>query len=91
LTFVNHANIFYSSKYDFCRIETFESINRQIKKIIKNKGVFPTDESIKKIIYLALRNAAKKWSMPIRNWQLALNQFEVLCGDFRQDLLEHKK
>ena len=68
-----------------------ESINRQIKKIIKNKGVFPTDESIKKIIYLALRNAAKKWTMPIRNWQLALNQFEILCGDFRQDLLEHKK
>lgn len=70
---------------------SIESINRQIRKIIKNKGVFPTDESIKKIIYLALRNAAKKWTMPIRDWQVALNQFEILCGDFRQDLLEHKK
>lgn len=69
---------------------SIESINRQIRKIIKNKGVFPTDESIKKIIYLALRNAAKKWTMPIRDWQVALNQFEILCGDFRQDLLEHK-
>jgi len=52
--------------------------------------VFPNDESIKKIIYLALKNAAKKWTMPIRNWPLALNQFEILCGDFKQDLLELK-
>ena len=69
---------------------SIESVNRQIRKIIKNKGGFPNDESIRKIIYLALRNAAKKWTMPIRNWPLALNQFEILCGDFRQDLLEHK-
>ena len=69
---------------------TIESVNRQIRKIIKNKGVFPNDESIKKIIFLALNNASKKWTMPIKNWPLALNQFEILCGDFRQDLLEHK-
>ena len=69
---------------------SIESVNRQIKKIIKNKGVFPNDESIKKIIYLALKNAAKKWTMPIRNWPLALNQFEILCGEFKQDLLEWK-
>jgi putative transposase len=69
---------------------SIESVNRQIRKIIKNKGVFPNDESIKKIIYLALKNASKKWTMPIQNWPLALNQFEILCGDFRQDLLEHK-
>lgn len=69
---------------------TIESINRQIRKIIKNKGVFPNDESIKKIIYLALKNASKKWTMPIKNWPLALNQFEILCGDFKQDLLECK-
>ena len=69
---------------------SIESVNRQIKKIIKNKGVFPNDESIKKIIYLALKNAAKKWTMPIRNWPLALNQFEILFGDFKQDLLELK-
>ena len=68
---------------------TIESINRQIRKIIKNKGVFPNDKSIQKIIYLALKNAAKKWTMPIKNWALALNQFEILCGDFKQDLLEN--
>jgi len=40
-----------------------ESVNRQIRKIIKNKGVFPDDKSIQKIIFLALRNAAKKWTI----------------------------
>lgn len=69
---------------------SIESVNRQIKKIIKNKGVFPDDKSIMKIIYLALKNASKKWTMPIKNWPLALNQFEILCGDFGQELLEHK-
>jgi len=68
---------------------SIESINRQIRKIIKNKGVFPDDKSIQKIIYLALRNAAKKWTMPIKDWSPALNQFEVLCG-FKYGLLEHK-
>lgn len=68
-----------------------ESVNRQIRKIIKNKGVFPDDKSIQKIIYLALRNAAKKWTMPLKDWPLALNQFEILCGDFKYDLLESKK
>ena len=66
-----------------------ESVNRQIRKIIKNKGVFPDDKSIQKIVFLALRNAAKKWTMPIRNWPPALNQFEILCGDHKQPLLEN--
>ncbi|ASX28266.1 transposase [Rickettsia sp. MEAM1 (Bemisia tabaci)] len=56
-----------------------ESTNRQIRKIIKNKGVFPDDKSIQKIIFLALTNASKKWTMPIKNWAMALNQFAILC------------
>ncbi|WP_342271089.1 IS256 family transposase [Candidatus Tisiphia endosymbiont of Parasteatoda lunata] len=70
---------------------TIASVNRQIRKIIKNKGVFPDDKSIQKIIFLSLQNAAKKWTMPIKDWSLALNQFEILCGDFKYDLLENKK
>ncbi|WP_342271546.1 IS256 family transposase [Candidatus Tisiphia endosymbiont of Parasteatoda lunata] len=70
---------------------TIESVNRQIRKIIKNKGVFPDDKSIQKIIFLSLQNAAKKWTMPIKDCSLALNQFEILCGDFKYDLLENKK
>lgn len=69
---------------------TIESVNRQIRKIIKNKGVFPDDKSITKIIFLALKNASKKWTMPIKEWPLALNQFEILCGDFKYELLENE-
>ncbi len=58
-----------------------ESINRQIRKIIKSKGVFPNDMAVYKITYLALKNASKKWTMPIQNWKLALNQFAILFGD----------
>ncbi|ABE04698.1 transposase [Rickettsia bellii] len=66
------------------------SVNRQIRKIIKNKGFFPDDKSITKIVFLTLKNAAKKWTMPIREWSLALNQFEILCGDFKYQLLENE-
>jgi putative transposase len=52
-----------------------EASNRQIRKIIKTKGSFSNDESVYKIVYLALQNAQKKWTMPIRDWAIALNQF----------------
>ena len=58
-----------------------EAINRQIRKIIKTKGVFPNDNAIKKSVYLALKNASKKWTMPIKNWPMALNQFAILFPD----------
>ena len=58
-----------------------EAINRQIRKIIKNKGVFPNDNAVKKSLFLALQNASKKWTMPIRKWPQALNQFAILFND----------
>ena len=54
-----------------------ESINRQLRKVLKTKGHFPTDESIIKILYLALQNAAKKWNMPLRDWSRALHQLAI--------------
>lgn len=55
-----------------------EASNRQVRKVIKTKGSFPNDDSVYKIVYLALQNARKKWTMPIRDWSLALNQFFIL-------------
>ena len=52
-----------------------ESLNTSIRKVIKTRRSFPTDEAATKLIYLALRNASKKWSMPIRNWPYALQHF----------------
>jgi len=54
-----------------------ESINNSVRKIIRNRGAFPNNEAILKIMYLALQNAAKKWTMPIRNWKLALSRFAI--------------
>ena len=55
-----------------------ESLNRSLRKISKNRGSFPNDESALKLLYLALRNISKKWTMPIRLWKEALNQFVIL-------------
>jgi transposase-like protein len=49
--------------------------------VLKNRGAFPNDESIQKILYLALQNASKKWNRPIRDWKAALNQFVLLFED----------
>lgn len=52
-----------------------ENLNGKIRKYTKNKLSFPTDEAVLKSVFLALREATKKWTMPIRNWGLILNQF----------------
>ncbi len=66
-----------------------ESLNRSLRKISKNRGVFPNTESLLKLYYLALERIAKKWTMPIRNWCEALNRFVIELGD-RVPALEAK-
>ena len=52
-----------------------ENLNGKIRKYTKNKLSFPNDDVVLKSVYLALREASKKWTMPIRNWGMILNQF----------------
>lgn len=52
-----------------------ENLNGKIRKYTKNKLSFPTDEAVMKSVFLAVREATKKWTMPIRNWGVILNQF----------------
>jgi len=54
-----------------------ESINNSVRKILRNRGAFPNNDAILKLMFLALKNAAKKWTMPIRNWKSALNRFAI--------------
>ena len=54
-----------------------ESLNSVIRKSIKNRKIFPNDNSAVKIIYLAIEQASKKWSMPLRNWTPAMNRFAI--------------
>jgi putative transposase len=58
-----------------------ESVNMSLRKVTKNRGSFPNDESMIKLLYLALKNISKKWTMPIRNWKSALNQFTIIFED----------
>ncbi|RJL68133.1 transposase, partial [Dickeya dianthicola] len=48
---------------------------------IKKRNVFPTDDSVRKVIYMAIKDASKKWSMPIQNWRLAMSRFIIEFGD----------
>jgi putative transposase len=54
-----------------------ESLNMTLRKVLKNHRVFPTDEAAMKVVYLALGNISKKWTMPIRDWKAALNRFAI--------------
>lgn len=57
---------------------TIESLNMTLRKVIKNRAMFPSDEAVFKILYLALKNISKRWTMPIQNWSAAMNQFAIL-------------
>ena len=58
-----------------------ESLNSVIRKVIKKRKLFPSDDSAKKVVYLAIQEASRKWTMPIRNWKSALNRFMIEFGD----------
>jgi putative transposase len=49
-----------------------------LRKVTKNRGSFPNDEPMFKLLYLALNNISKKWTMPIKEWKTALNQFSIM-------------
>lgn len=72
---------FFSYPPDIRRVvyttNAIESLNRSLRKVLKNKGSFPDDESVLKLLYLALRNIAKKWTMPIPNRKAVLFRFAI--------------
>jgi putative transposase len=55
-----------------------ESVNSVIRKFTRNRKIYPNEESALKITFMAIREASKKWTMPIRNWKAALNHFAIL-------------
>jgi putative transposase len=55
-----------------------ESVNSVIRKFTRNRKIYPNEESALKIVYMAIREASRKWTMPIRKWKEALNHFAIL-------------
>lgn len=64
-----------------------ESLNSVIRKAVKKRKLFPSDDSAKKVVYLAIQQASKKWTMPIRNWKAALNRFMIEFEDRLTDYI----
>ena len=63
-----------------------ESLNSVIRKSVKTRKVFPSDDAALKVVFLAIEAASKKWTMPIRNWKPALNRFMI---EFEEQLAPH--
>ncbi|MBB4843719.1 transposase-like protein [Paucibacter oligotrophus] len=58
-----------------------QSVNARLRKIIKTRGHFPSDDAATKLIWLALRNITQDWGRPGHNWKSAMNQFAILYED----------
>lgn len=56
---------------------TVEGYNRQLRKITKTKGAFPTPEAARKLLFLATRDITRKWTAPVHNWISILNQLAI--------------
>lgn len=66
---------------------TIENFNRRIRKVTKNKGSFPTDDSLIKILYLIVMDVSEKWTMPIRDWGIIINQLRIYFGERMDEYL----
>ncbi|EDU0615887.1 TPA: IS256 family transposase [Salmonella enterica subsp. salamae serovar 53:z4,z24:-] len=86
-----NLNTFFSYPPDIRKAiyttNAIESLNSVIRAAIKKRKVFPTDDSVRKVVYLAIKDASKKWSMPIQNWRLAMSRFIIEFGDRLSDHL----
>ena len=58
-----------------------ESLHMQLRKVLKSRGHFPSDEAAAKLMYLALRNIVRGWKVPAQHWQAAMNQFAIVFGE----------
>ncbi len=76
---------FFAYSEDIRRViyttNAIESLNSSLRKVTKNRNSFPNDEAAIKLLYMALKNITKKWTMPIRGWPQAINQFAIRFED----------
>jgi transposase-like protein len=63
-----------------CTTNAIESLNMSLRKIIKTRASFPNEEGAFKVLYLALKNISKRWTMPIEQWKAGLNRFAIVFG-----------
>lgn len=78
----SNLNTFFAYPMDIRKAiyttNAIESLNSVIRHATKKRKIFPTDDSVKKVVYLAIIAASKKWTMPIQNWKAAMNRFSIM-------------
>lgn len=81
----HNLNEFYAYPDDIRKViyttNAIESLNSSLKKVTQKRSAFPSDESIYKVLYLALTNASKNWTRSVKEWEMALNQFAIHFGE----------
>ncbi|CAG0925441.1 unnamed protein product [Notodromas monacha] len=81
----SNLNTFFAYPMDIRKAiyttNAIESLNSVIRHATKKRKVFPTDDSVKKVVYLAIMSASQKWTMPIQNWKSAMSRFNILFED----------
>ncbi len=84
----DHLSIFFEYPKELRRLiyttNPIESVNRQIRKLTKTKGHFPTEQAVFKIVYLGLQQAAKKWTVRMNHWDMILDQLLIKFEDLRE-------
>ena len=81
----SNLNTFFAYPLDIRKAiyttNAIESLNSVIRQATKKRKIFPTDDSVKKVVYLAIEAASKKWNMPIRDWRTAMSRFLIEFED----------
>lgn len=77
----DELSVFFAYPKEIRRViyttNAIESVNRQMRKILKNRGALPSDDAVLKLMYMALQKLSQKWTRPIKNWPAALNRFAI--------------
>jgi transposase-like protein len=80
-----NISVFFAYPEEIRRViyttNAIESLNMTLRKVLKNKRFFPSDDAAFKQLFLAIRNISKRWTMPVRNWNEAMNRFTIEFGD----------
>lgn len=86
----NHLAVFFKYPQEIRTMiyttNAVEALHRQFRKVTKARALFPNDDALKKMLFLAYRDIAKKWNMPVRNWSIVIGHFSII---FDTQLAEH--
>lgn len=81
----SHLTTFFDYPPDIRKViyttNAIESLNYSLRRVLKNRGAFPDDASVIKVLYLAIQRASKKWTVSVQNWAQALNRFTIMFPD----------